>query len=264
MPVMRHLVRPYARGISGAFLDPYSTGAIPPPSYSGAASSAGIRVTSDTALSLIDAYACISLIVDDMVQLPLQTFRRGDEKRTPIDPPAIIADPDPEIEAWEWVGRIVASMATAGNAYGYLYDRDRRGYPQRCTILHPDDVEPRRNRKTGQREYLIRSSRMGSDTLPASEVLHIPWLVMPNGLKGLSPIAASQRGLGLALATEEFGSRFFGDGAIPSSVFESEEEISDDEARKVTARWVASQGGRRRPAFQIGRASCRERVSSPV
>lgn len=232
--------------------DPFAMGAIPPPGYMGSRMSAGVSVTDKTALQLIDAYACIALLEDDISTLPLDTFRRADKERSPITPPAVVAQPDPEIEQWEWVARMVGSLATAGNAYGYLHDRDRRGYPQRCKVLPPADVHPRRNSKTGVLEYVVRSAELGNDILTPFDILHIPLTVMPGRLTGLSPIEAGQRGIGLSIATEEFGAQWFGDGATPSSVFESVGEVSDDYARKTVARWVASHGGRRRPAFLGG------------
>lgn len=230
----------------------YLDGTIPPPGFAGGSAAAGMAVNETTTLQLIDAYACISLLEDDISMLPIQTFRRADQSRTPIDPPALVADPDPELEQWEWVARAVGSMATAGNIYGYLYDRDRRGYPQRCKLIHPNDMQVRRDRTTGGREYVIRSAELGSEILPPSEVMHIPLTVLPGGLKGLSPIECARRGLGLSIATEEFGAQWFGDGATPSSVLQSDQEVSDDEARRTLARWIASHGGRRRPAFLGG------------
>lgn len=263
MPVLRRLVPTNARGLTPGNWGMYSDGTIPPPGYTGGIGASGVAVNETAALSLIDAYACIALLVDDVSQLPIRSFRRGDETRTPIDPPAVVADPDPEIEQWEWVARVVASLATSGNAYGYLYDRDRRGYPQRCTVIHPDDVAPRRNRDTGAREYAIRSAQHGHDVLPASEVLHIPWVVLPGALKGLSPIECARRGLGLSIATEEFGAKFFGEGATPSSVLESDANVDDTDAQRVTARWIASHGGRRRPAFLGGGLKWRQVSINP-
>src|SRR5262245_36441983 len=134
-----------------SFFNPWSS-EIPAPG-SVFASTAGQRVDEETSLQLIDAYACISLLEDSVSQLPISNFRKDDTTRMPIDPPALLVDPDPEIELWEWVARMVGSMATAGNVYGYLHERDRRGFPTRCKILSPRSVQPRRNREKGTLEY---------------------------------------------------------------------------------------------------------------
>lgn len=211
--------------------------------------SAGQRVDTDSSLQLTAAYSCISLLEDDISQLPLQSFRKADAVREPVDPPAVVNDPDPEVEQWEWVARVVGSMAIAGNAYGYLYDRDRRGYPQHCKLIPAREANPQRNRATGARELVVRSAELGNETLPWSEVLHIPLTVLPGKLKGLSPIEQAARTIGISIATEEFGARFFGEGAVPASAFETDDEVTDDFAQRTIAKFVASHSGRRRPAF---------------
>lgn len=228
--------------------DPYALGAIPPPGYTGS-STAGVSVTQQSSLELTDAYACISLLEDDISMLPIDTFRRADKERSPISAPTIVADPDPEVEQWEWVARAVGSLATAGNVYGYLYDRDRRGYPQRNKLIPPRECKLQRNRGSGKIELKVQSAELGNEILPASEFMHIPLAVIPGRLDGLSPIEANRRSIGLSIATEDFGAQWYGDSAMPSSIFESDDEVSDDYARKVVARFVASNGGRRRPVF---------------
>ncbi len=55
--------------------------------------------------------------------------------------------------------------------------------------------------------------------LETSDVLHIPGLGF-DGLVGYSPIAMAKNAIGLAIATEEYGSKFFANGAAPSGVLE--------------------------------------------
>lgn len=244
MTLLGRLLGAERRDYSGPW-EPYADGRIPPPSYFGGGSSAGVQVNDRTALGTIDVYACVSLLADDIAQLPLDAFRRTPEFREEIDPqPPLIAQPDPEIEQWEWISRVVTSLVLRGNAYALLGERDTRGFPRVAMLVHPDDIEPRRNRDTLQIEYRLRDGQI----LPKSDVLHIPLITVPGALKGLSPIDCAARGIGSAIATEEFGARWFGDGATPSSVLEADTKIDDEQARRIQAKWVASQGGRRRPA----------------
>lgn len=262
MTVMRRALTPERRTAWFGGGDPYSMGAIPPNSYAGVGT-AGVAVNEQTSLELTDAYACVALLEDDISGLPIDTFRRGDLERRPITPPAIIAEPDAEIEQWEWVARVVGSLATAGNAYGYLHDRDRRGYPTQCKIIPPRDCKLQRNRDTKAVELRVRSAELGSTTLQAEEFLHIPLVVMPGRLDGLSPIEANRRAIGLSIATENFGAEWYGDSAMPSSVFESDDEVSDEYAQKTVARFLAANGGRRRPVFFGGGLKWKQIQLSP-
>ncbi len=57
-------------------------------------------------------------------------------------------------------------------------------------------------------------------------MLHIPGLGF-DGLIGYSPIAMAKNAIGLAIATEEYGAKFFANGAAPSGVLEHPGTIKD-------------------------------------
>ena len=50
--------------------------------------------------------------------------------------------------------------------------------------------------------------------LNPSDVLHIPGLGF-DGLVGYSPIAMAKNAIGMAIACEEYGAKFFANGAAP-------------------------------------------------
>ena len=76
--------------------------------------------------------------------------------------------------------------------------------------------------------------------LRQDEVWNIPGLGF-NGLIGFSPIEMARNALGLAMATEEYGSKFFANGAQPSGVLEHPGVIKD--AEKLRTAWQAQFGG---------------------
>jgi len=64
-------------------------------------------------------------------------------------------------------------------------------------------------------------------------VLHIPGLSF-DGLVGYSPIALAKNAIGIAVAAEEYGARFFANGAAPSGVVEMTGVVSDPVKIKET------------------------------
>ena len=76
--------------------------------------------------------------------------------------------------------------------------------------------------------------------LKPSDVLHIPGLGF-DGLVGYSPIAMAKNAIGLAIATEEYGSKFFANGAQPSGVLEHPGTIKDPQ--RVRDSWMSQFGG---------------------
>ena len=62
--------------------------------------------------------------------------------------------------------------------------------------------------------------------LRKEEVLHIPGLGF-DGLIGYSPIAMAKDAIGMSLATEEYGAKFFPNGANPGGVLEHPGVVKD-------------------------------------
>jgi HK97 family phage portal protein len=227
---------------------PWADGRIPSPSSVGA-TTAGSLVNETTAMQVIDVYACVSLIADSISMLPVSTYRKQDDYRLELAPgPAIVEQPDPELERNEFFNRALVSLLLRGNIYAPITSRDRFGYSRACTLLHPDDVRTQRNKKTGRKEFKLRNG----DVIAAQDMIHVPWITMPGQLDGINVIEAARRGIGLSIATENFGANWFRDGAAPSSVLETEQEQDTKQAKLALAQWIASNGGRRKPAVLSG------------
>ena len=76
--------------------------------------------------------------------------------------------------------------------------------------------------------------------LKPSEVLHIPGLGF-DGLVGYSPIAMAKNAIGLSIATEEYGSKFFANGAAPGGVLEHPGSLKNP--ARVRESWNQAFGG---------------------
>ena len=76
--------------------------------------------------------------------------------------------------------------------------------------------------------------------LNPSDVLHIPGLGF-DGLVGYSPIAMAKNAIGMAIACEEYGAKFFANGAAPGGVLEHPGTIKDPQ--RVRESWQSTFGG---------------------
>lgn len=72
------------------------------------------------------------------------------------------------------------------------------------------------------------------------DVLHIPGLGF-DGLVGYSPIAMAKNAIGLAIAAEEFGAKFYANGAAPGGILEHPGTIKDP--NRVRESWQSTFGG---------------------
>lgn len=82
--------------------------------------------------------------------------------------------------------------------------------------------------------------KKGTVYLLPEDVLHIPALGF-DGLVGYSPIAMAKNSIGVGLACEEYGAKFFANGAAPSGVLEHPGTIKD--ITRLRESWNAIYGG---------------------
>lgn len=76
--------------------------------------------------------------------------------------------------------------------------------------------------------------------LKPSDVLHIPGLGF-DGLVGYSPIAMAKNAIGMAIACEEYGAKFFANGATPGGILEHPGTVKDPQ--RVRDSWTSAFGG---------------------
>lgn len=207
----------------------------------------GVAVNDRTAMQQLAVYSCIKLLADIISTLPVDVFRGADASRVNLTPPPVIEDPDPDLNGVEYNHQVVTSLAARGNSFELVTSRDKFEYPVTRMPLHPDCVQVVRNWDDGRADY-----RVHGELVPRSDMIHIRRFTLPGELQGLSPIRQAAQAIGISLAAERFGARFFGDSATPSSVLESEGNVPDDEASRTMKSWMATHGGRRAPALLSG------------
>ena len=195
----------------------------------------GKTVNERTAMTTSAVYACVRVLAETIASLPLHTYRRteqGKEKATDHNLYYLLHDePNPEMTSFVFRETLMGHLLLWGNAYAQII-RDGRGKVIGLYPLLPDCMEVKRTEK-GQiyysylkegREYLLHQQ----------EVLHIPGLGF-DGLIGYSPIAMAKNAIGMALATEEYGSRLFANDARPSVVLEHPGILKDP--AKIRESW---------------------------
>jgi HK97 family phage portal protein len=180
--------------------------------YYGNRTFAGINVTQERALRLSAVWACVSLIADAIAAMPMESHRIDGAITKQITTPDWLQKPSTEISVFDFKHRVVTSLLLDGNAYCLVLRSGNR--VTELIPIHPSRVWPQRNPQTHRIEYKIDHDWVAN----SDEILHIPAFTKPGDLRGMSPIEASKEAIALGLATEEYGSRFFGQGATMSGV----------------------------------------------
>ncbi|WP_094550255.1 phage portal protein [Petroclostridium xylanilyticum] len=202
----------------------------------GMASTAGVRVNEETAMRVTGVYACVRVIAETVASLPLPLYRRldrGKEKVTTHPLYSILHDmPNPEMTSFTFREVLMTQLLLWGNAYAQIV-RGKGGQVLELWPLSPAGMEIIRDEKTKQLVYRHTEGMKTTEYKP-EQIFHIPGLGF-DGVKGLSPIAMAREAIGLALATEEFGARFFGNGARPGGILEHPGVVKDPE--KLRKSW---------------------------
>ena len=213
--------------------------------------SAGKPVNEHTAMQMTAVYSCVRILSETLAGLPLHVYRYNDSggKEKYLKHPLyklLHDEPNPEMTSFAFRETLMSHLLLWGNAYAQII-RNARGEVIALYPLMPNKMTVDRDSK-GRLFYLYSRTiddapTLGDDSqvyLSPSEVLHIPGLGF-DGLIGYSPIAMAKNAVGLAIATEEYGAKFFANGAAPGGVLEHPGTIKDPQ--KVKESWNAAYQG---------------------
>ena len=213
-------------------------------------STSGKHVNERTSMQMTAVYSCVRILSEAIASLPLNTFvyteNGGKEKAISHPLYHLLHDePNPEMSSFIFRETLMTHLLLWGNAYAQVI-RKGKGEVIALYPLMPDRMTVDRD-KNGHLYYKYTKSNEdaptmenGSVILSPADVLHIPGLGF-DGLVGYSPIAMAKNAIGLAIAAEEYGSKFYANGAAPSGVLEHPGTLKDP--GRVRESWQATFGG---------------------
>lgn len=214
-------------------------------------STSGKPVNERSAMQMTAVYSCVRILSEAVAGLPLHVYRYNEDggKEKALDHPLyrlLHDEPNPEMTSFIFRETLMTHLLLWGNAYAQII-RNGKGEVVGLYPLVPSKMVVDRD-DSGQIVYKYRRSMGDANTLGEtqtvllhpSDVLHIPGLGF-DGLVGYSPVAMAKNAIGLAIATEEYGARFFANGAAPGGVLEHPGVLKDPS--KVRDSWNAAYQG---------------------
>ena len=209
---------------------------------SGAHTHSGVRITTDTAMQISTVFACVRVLSDSIATLPMDQMIRRDGVPSPSRPRAQWLDFN--LGPWnkvQIIGQIMTSCLLDGNAYVTTL-RDNDFEVLRLDVLDPKRVKPVRM-KDGSIVYEVEMEAGKKRVVSGDDIKHIPGIMLPGALEGVSPIEYAKETLGLSQAATEFGAAFFGNGAIPGSTIEVPGQLSPTAAQVIKDTWEQAHRG---------------------
>ncbi len=238
MSVMRALMAPIAKRFHPSQDMDWSA------VFGGQAAMAGMPAPSiGESLALPSVFACIRVLSETVAGLPLITYREtrnGGRERATNHPlyRTLRRSPNPEMTAFEFEELMTSHCAGWGNAYAQII-LDGGGRVRELWPLRPDRMSV--ERKAGELRYSYLQQNGQEVPLAAWQVHHRRAMVM-DGLTGMSPLRVAMLAVSLGMATEEFGARFFSQGARPGFVLSHPGQLTDKAWGRLEERWNAGGG----------------------
>ena len=196
----------------------------------GQQSNSGVDVDEESALKISTVYACVKVISETIASLPLNLLKEltnGDSEKAKQHPLyTILKDvPNSEMSSFTFREMLMTNLLLWGNAYA-LIKRNKNGEITELYPLKSKNMVVERDAITNAIKYTYTNNRGITKTYNPKQIFHIPAFSF-DGIIGVSPITYAREAMGLALATEEFGARFFGNGARPGGVLEHPGVLKD-------------------------------------
>ena len=200
--------------------------------FGGGPTHSGKMVTEDSAMGISAAWGCMRVLSETIGTVPWALYRRTEDGNAEkVDDhelsDCLVHSPNAHMTSVELKEAIALNLCQAGNSYCKI---SRSG--PRITALTPVRaplVQPVL-RKDGSVIYKITENGV-----PVEHSQRDIWHVKGfgnNGLIGLSPLGAARESMGFAMATEEFGAKFFAQGGAPSGIV-TVPNFLKDEQRKI-------------------------------
>lgn len=215
-------------------------------SLGGMPTKAGVRVSEDGALVSTAVWACVRVLSESVASLPLILYRRtpdgGKERATDHPLYSIMHDaPNPQMTSYEFRQTALMHICTWGNFYAEM-QMTPSGDVRALWPLLPGKMEKVGRDALGNPEYHYRLPDNSIRVMTAAQVFHVR-AMGGSGLKGWSPVRMHMEAIGLGLATQEFGARFFGSGANLGGILEHPGKLSPEAQSRLRQSFVTENAG---------------------
>jgi len=250
--------------------------------FNGGRTDSGIRVSQMSALQSTVVYGCVQLISNGFAMLDAKVFERvinGDGRASrriahEHDYFELLEHtPNPEMTSYTLRNTLQAHALLWGNLYGEL-QRNEMGRVIAIWPRNPARIRPHRaltpiktttsdgiavTIPAGQLVYVTTEGMETESIDPESptpdpkgykaeryimpdDLIHIPGLAL-DGRVGQDVIQMARNAVGLSLATEKFGGKFFGNGAVGLGIFEMPGMLTPEDLAKWKQEYQESWGG---------------------
>lgn len=175
-----------------------------------------------------------------VAQLPLLMYERTSDGRARAEThPAysLLHDqPNPETTAYSFWETIMWHAGLTGNGYA-LIESDRAARPRALwQFPDPAQITPKRDNPGDDLYYEYRPTKGPVEKIPREKILHVIGPSM-DGVRGLSVIGYARETIGLSIAADSFGAKFFAEGAALTGILKIPMGLKPDAVERLKKSW---------------------------
>jgi HK97 family phage portal protein len=208
--------------------------------FGGDESASGERVNETNALTLSAVWAATRFLTSTIASFPCILYKEqadGDRDRDTENPlyPLLKDAPSPGFDAFLWWEMEIAWLINWGNAFAEI-GTDPFGGIRALWPIHPSRM--RIDQTLGNVSYFVRNDDGSESPIPAERMLNIVGPLSDDGIVGKGVIRQARESIGMGMATEKYGARFFGNDARPGSLLIHPQKLSEDAQEKIRSAWT--------------------------
>jgi HK97 family phage portal protein len=199
--------------------------------------------------SSVWVYACVKALAQAIASVPMVFYKdtpRGREKLPNQHPlTRLFWGVNPLMTRYDFWEASVVYLELTGNCFWALEKEDRLGLPAELWPLRPDRIRIVPDKEKFIQGYLFD---IGGKSVAYSrdEIVHLKYFNPLNERWGMSPLAAARQGLLADFYAVLYNQRFFRQGARPSGVLSTQEELDDTSFRRLKAEFEQAYTGAER------------------
>jgi HK97 family phage portal protein len=198
--------------------------------------------TIPNAMQSVAIGSTVDLICSLGSELPIHVYRGEGSGRVKLKSPGYFEDLAGDGNGTpDLIYQVLMSWCLRGNLFGDILERSPRGdYVTQFSPLYPDGVKGRE--VDGRLLWTVNGREF-----PAARMLHRRVMPVPGHVMGRSPITMHAATIGVSLSSTQFGGQWFAEGAHPTALLTSDQQLGAKQAATAKERFLAALAGRREP-----------------
>lgn len=185
------------------------------------------------ALGVPSIFGAVSLIANTVGTLSLEAFQLGQRITDRQAVPRLIVRPNPFSTPYDFFRDTAFYRATRGEFWWWVAARDIDDSALSLYPVPPWEVTVEAN----DRNRLLPKIQWAGRDMPNRDMIHSMYLPDSSGLRGMGPLQACGAAASVAVEAQEWAANFYA-GNLPSLLFETDQDMSEDELKALKAQWL--------------------------